>query len=213
MENNIAFIPKTYQFETELTVEVTKEKIIVQDDAGSSSVDSYNLNNLTYQEYWETRISPAGLGMRFHGISIAIIIILETVVGAWTEITLSVTLFLIIMNVAIFLFAMVDMFLELRIIDNIVMKYFSDHVYLVSIGNSNGNNVEFYAQLTEKDKILSLENQVNELKLLSQQANKSESPSNQTNLDELKKLGELYKLGILTEQEFNDKKQELLNKH
>lgn len=212
MPNNIDFTPETYQFETGLTVEVNQDKIIVQDDSGSSSVDSHNLNNLTYQEYWEARISPAGLGMRFHGISIAIIIILETVVGAWTETTLSVTLFLIIMNVAIFLFAMVDIFLELRIIDNIVVKYFSDHVYLVSIGNSNGNNVEFYAQLTEKDKIIALESQINELKKLSQQPNKSETPSNKSNLDELKKLGELYQLGILTEQEFNDKKQELLNK-
>lgn len=221
----INFKPSTLNFNTGVTISVNKDKILAKDDSGSATIHTENLDNFTYQSYWEG-ISPATLIFRFHAISIVAIFVISFIFdtkltemswerfSAWALITIAI----IVINIIAFFVEMIDMLLDLGITRRIIRKYFSTHLYAVSIGNKSGNNIDFNAGINEKSKILNLEHILTNLKaefknhIHSTQQARMNNNTNENSLDELKKLGELYKSGILTEEEFNFKKQEILNK-
>jgi hypothetical protein len=122
-------------------------------------------------------------------------------------------LFLVGVNFLLFLLMFFDSMLHTNLYRKIIHKYFSNHGYLITIGNQSGNNIEFVSNDDEMVKIKKLESCLNKLK--SEVENKtivSEKPNvtATSNLDEIKKLGELYKNGILTEEEFKNKKEQIL---
>lgn len=218
MENKIEnlFTSKSYKFDTGITINVNKDSVLSKYDIGHASIDSQHIDNFSYQEYWEERISPGGLWFRFIALSIVLVILSDIIFGGWSVTSWGFFGVMLVINFLVFLAFVFDGLLELDFFRGIIKIFFSNHVYLVTIGNKSGNNIVFYALLDEKNKLIELEKSLANLKLLiANETNKSiiknDVLSQQTsNLDELIKLGELYKNGIITEQEFNIKKQELL---
>jgi hypothetical protein len=208
-----AFNLKTFSFNTGVSVSINENKISANGNGKNVSIDTHQLDNFSYQEYWEGRISQAGLWFRFVGISI-LLIIYESVIGGWSTSSWIFFGIMIAINILYIIVFMFDILLELNIFKKVIKQFFSNHCYAVTIGNKSGNNIDFYAFLDEKEKLNELDILLTKLKhkkasIISKINNPVVTHSN---LDELQKLGELYKNGILTEEEFNNKKQELLNK-
>lgn len=117
---------------------------------------------------------------------------------------------------------MFDAFLETGLYDKVILRFFADRGYAVTIGNKSGNNASLFAMESDFPKIKKLETAISDLKhfLENKQAQPTIvtptpepniKPSSTTQLDDLKKLGELFQSGILTKEEFEKKKTELLN--
>ena len=215
-EKDTSFQAKTFHFDTEVTVSFTDQTVTAKDKAGSTSIDSQNLDSFAYSEFWEGRVSPAGLWFRLLTVSVIIVILGEIVFGGWSIASWVIFGVLIVVNFLYFFLFFFDSMLDMNIIRWIIKKFFSNHLYAVSIGNKSGNNIDFYAFLDEHSKVKEVENQLTMLKKFVEikndnKLNSTTSNSNKsTNLDELKKLGELFKSGIISEEEFNTKKKELL---
>ena len=80
----------------------------------------------------------------------------------------------------------------------------------MTIGNKSGNNIELIAQLDDLELIKELEQKIYELKKSATKQNNPIIQSQSSNLDELKKLGELLNAGIIGQDEFDKKKKQLL---
>jgi hypothetical protein len=215
-ENNEIFKSKTFEFDTGVTLSINKDQVSVKFDGGNSSIDSSNLDNFTYLEYWEARITFIGLWTRTILVSIFLIIISGFMFGIASGAFLGFLAIIVIFNMIFAAILVLETLLELNITKKIIHNNFSNHVYKVTIGNKSGNNIDFLALINEKNKIVETQKLIAQVKSLATNKNITSSfiDSNEvkpsTNLDELKKLGELYKNGILTEEEFNSKKLELL---
>jgi hypothetical protein len=205
------FEPQTFTFNTEVKIEIGLNKITLNSSNGNSNIPSQNFDNFTFVEHSETSLSPAGLWFRCVGISIVILIIGMFKFDDYQ--LMPFFLFLVGVNFLLFLLMFFDSMLHTNLYRKIIHKYFSNHGYLITIGNQSGNNIEFVSNDDEMVKIKKLESCLNKLK--SEVENKtivSEKPNvtATSNLDEIKKLGELYKNGILTEEEFKNKKEQIL---
>jgi len=165
-DSEVSFKQKTYHFNTGVNVNVNQETVVIKDDVGSASIDRRNLDNFSYQAVWESRFSPAGLIFRFNGISAVIAIASEMIFGAWSSESFGLTFILIIVNVIVWGLFTIDAMLQLNISQNIIKNYFSNQAYSVSIGNKSGNNLDFFAPLDEKSKIVDLERRLDNLKKL-----------------------------------------------
>jgi len=99
---------------------------------------------------------------------------------------------------------------------SMIEKYFSDYKYQITIGNKNGNTIIINAQINDvnKNKILLLQNNIEQIKTmvynesLKQKIEVSE-PSHDY-IKQLNSLNDLLKSGILTQQEFDLKKRQIL---
>lgn len=215
IENEKLFKPKTFSFETGLTLSINEDKVLANGEGGIASIDSPHLDNFSYQEDWEYRNTPIIIYARFLGILSLLIILFSLIVFGWSGILVGFLVILLI-NAIGWIFSIFDAILDLNILNGIVRKFFSNHFYKVTIGNKSGNNISFYTLLDEKNKLIEIEKLMTSLKsLIASKANKTTQQNNETtqnssNLDELKKLGELYKSGVLTQDEFESKKKELL---
>lgn len=205
------FEPKKHSFKTEVIIEISEKGISMKSDESSMSIDATNLDSFAYNEHREHKISPAGLWCRFVGISFLLVCFSEFKFGGWSTQSWSIAIIIGIINAIVLLIFMFDSMLELNIFRSIVDKYFSNHVYIVGIGNKSGNNISFITLFDEQQEIKKLEENFNELKKCTNGKAINLSGIKSNCLDELKKLGELHKTGILTEEEFNQKKTELLN--
>lgn len=215
IENEKLFKPKTFSFETGLTLSINEDKVLANGEGGIASIDCPHLDNFSYQEDWEYRILPIIFYFRLHGILALLIILFSLIVFGWYGIMYAFFGILWI-NGILFILGLFDMIFDLNILNGIVREFFSNHFYKVTIGNKSGNNISFYTLLDEKNKLIEIEKLLTSLKsLIASKANKTTQQNNETtqnsgNLDELKKLGELYKSGVLTQDEFESKKKELL---
>ena len=219
MSTNIEFKPTSIQFGTGVKIELTLENTTGSWNGGQVKIDSINLDNFSYNEFWESKLSPAGLWSRFVGISALIVIISEFIFGGWSSQSWGVFGVLIVINAIVFILFLFDALFELNIFRTLIKNYFSNQCYYVTIGNKSGNNIEFYALLTERNKLLNLEKQIKELKKSisnlnalsgTSKHNLSSNISPKSDLDNLQQLGELYKNGVLTEEEFRLKKNQIL---
>jgi hypothetical protein len=205
---------KIFVFLSGVTIDITKDKILATATNYSNSISFENLDNFRYNESQKNRLSPIGLMSRSVALSFFLMIfnkVLSFNVPNLSDILFFSGLILFGITVLSFFAFVFDVFLEFRIFDYIISNYFSDKGYFVIIGNKSGNNIEFYARIEDLSMIQELEGVVYIIKNEHKSNTKNDNKPNEGYLDELKKLGELFREGILTENEFNNKKQELLN--
>lgn len=106
-------------------------------------------------------------------------------------------------------------FFGVKVWNNVMNKYFSNHNYHVTIGSKNGKDLNFLTDLTDidKDKIEKLKTIVEQIKsTLYQESIKSTKEASKPNdyIKELNSLNELLKNGVITQEEFDLKKKKIL---
>jgi hypothetical protein len=205
---------KTFNFSTGVTINLEGEKVIAKYNGGSSFIERDKIDNFSFENTFQSRLSPAGLFFRFSALIFALIIINSILrVGGWWDFVLG-----LVAVVIAFLILMVDSFLEINIYRRIINANFSNKLIAIKIGNRSGNNIEFIADLSDRSKVLNLEKAIEDFKKFSRDkinvntSNSKVSPLQSSTVDELMKLAELNKMGVLTEAEFNSLKDDLLNK-
>jgi hypothetical protein len=168
-DSEVSFEQKTYHFNTGVTVNVNKDTVAIKNNGGNASIDRRNLDNFSYQAIWEARISHGVLLFRFFGISLILLIIIAIILDNFSSKFLggfSIIIIIIIINIIVLVLSMLDAMMQLNISENIIKNHFSNQAYSVSIGNKSGNNLDFYASLDEKSKIVDLERRLGNLKKL-----------------------------------------------
>lgn len=195
MENNFKFI-------SGLKLLINAEKIILTQNGSKNIIESKNYDKLSYELYWENRISPGGFYARLFWIPL-----IATIFMNW-KLSLIVYSYLAIL-VVIFVF---DAMLELNICRSFVNKYFSNNYYYLEIASKTGNNIHFYTSVDELEKIKEVEKCLTDLKkrINDKKMMDAEKPEVLNYHDDLKKLGELLKSGLVTQEEFDLKKKQIL---
>jgi len=204
--------PKTFSFKSGVTVETNKDKVTATAPNYNKTIQCSDLDNFSYREHAEQRITIIGLLSRMFVVGLLLLIVNKVLFGKFHLENQAIFMGCVLMGISFlaFLFTVVDSFLELGVTNSIISNYFSNKCYYVTIGNKSGNNIEFYAHLEDLEQIKELEQKVYELK---KSAVKKDNPVIQpqsSNLDELKKLAELLKAGIIDQTEFDQKKKQLL---
>lgn len=203
--------PKTFNFKSGVTVETNKDWITTTAPNYNKTIQSGDLDNFSYVEHTEQRMTFVGVLARMFVIGLLLLIFSKMIFSKINMESQATYFGFILMGLAfvLFLVMVVDSFLELGVTNNIVNNFFSNKGYYVTIGNKSGNNIEIIAQLEDLELIKELESKIYELKKL---AVKNDAPPVQqnSNLDELKKLAELLNAGIIDQAEFDQKKKQLL---
>ena len=203
---------KSFKFETGVTISIGTKEITAKDKSGEDKMDSVNLDSFTFEQFAEPRISPSGLS------SIPLVLGLLIVVFGGGDGTpfFYLGILILIFGIVALVFTVIEAMLEGNISRQLIAKFYAHKGYAITIGNKSGNNIQFVADLNELSKIKEVEKQLDELK---QHLFKVESAKPQqttviqnesSNLDELKKLGELLEAKVITQEEFDQKKKELL---
>lgn len=203
-----------YIFTSGVTIDINKDRIIATATNYSNTISFGNLDNFRYNESHKSRITTTGLLSRI--LLFSFILMIFNKVLSFNNPHLSDILFysgllLLGLTFIAFVMEMLDIFLEFGLFSSIISNYFSDKGYLVIIGNKSGNNIEFYVNLSDLELIKELENEVYKIKSKYDEGLKTDNNVGVSNLDELKKLGDLLRDGILSQVEFDIKKNELLN--
>lgn len=207
-ENN--FQPKKYQFENGVVLDINEQKIILTINNDKKTLNAENIDNFAQQEHIEPTMSRGTLLFWIIGISFGMVALSEIYLGGWSFFSWSLTFILIAINIVIFLIFMIDELLELGIFRRIIQHYFSNEGILFTIGNNSGNNLDIIVYKEEHSKVLDLEKTIEELRIFKKETSQINNVVSTTNLDELKKLGELLESNIITKEEFETKKSELL---
>jgi hypothetical protein len=221
MENK--FEPKDFRFASGVKITLNAETVTAVADNGKAVIESKQLDNFHYTEHSQARISSFALVARTFGIGVVLIFIsgdqwraLAFKSTAFNNLALWIGLLCFLVGIVAFFVEMIDVFLQLGLYKKLIASVFSDKGYSVSIGNKSGNNINFLAGEHELPIIQNLEKKLTELKkYLETQQLQPIAPITNTSdatLDNLKKLGDLYQSGILTKDEFEQKKTELLSK-
>lgn len=210
---------KTIRFSTG-NLNINETNISFQLNFGSAhEVNTIGRENIGHTETQEMRVLPnvdfvycmrmAVIGVILFGVGITVGLITNSFFVMY--IGGLFMLFALFLYVGIF---WLDGLLGLNIARPILISIFGvDAVRVVVQNIYGGNNLHFFVLKDEKRKIPKFE----EYKL--DKVYKTESLNttppvqeiSSSNLDELKKLGELYQSGVLTKEEFEKKKKELLN--
>ena len=182
-----------------------KEDIISTNDNDCSILIS-EIENVQSTECSKPEIQETFLFARFECI-----IILITIIGFISPVPYAGFVGFMIFMITTIAF-MVDLFLQLGICTFFVKKYFTTNFYAVTLTSSSGNNIIFNANLEDKKNIEKLREKFSLLRAKRENSSSSKmsSKSNDNVLDNLNKLGELLEKGILTKEEFDTKKKELL---
>ncbi|MCG2610648.1 SHOCT domain-containing protein [Flavobacterium sp. SM15] len=203
--------PKTFNFKSGVIVETNKDRITTTAPNYNKTIQSGDLDNFSYVEHTEQRMTFVGVLARMFVIGLLLLIFSKMIFSKINMESQATYFGFILIGLAfvLFLVMVVDSFLELGITNNIVNNFFSNKGYYVTIGNKSGNDIEIIAQLEDLELIKELESKIYELKKL---AVKNDAPPVQqnSNLDELKKLAELLNAGIIDQTEFDQKKKQLL---
>lgn len=200
----------TFNFKSGVTVETTKDKVTTTAPNYNKSIQSADLDNFSYVEHTEQRTSFVGVLARLFVVGLLLVILNKVLFSKFQLESQAIFMGCAFMGIAfvLFLITVIDSQLELGFTNGIVNNYFSNKGYYVTIGNKSGNNIELIAQLDDLELIKELEAKIYELK---KSAIKNDAPVQpNSNLDELKKLSELLKAGIITQTEFDQKKKQLL---
>ena len=203
--------PKTFNFKSNVTIETNKDKVTATAPNYNKSIQSADLDNFSYVEHSEQRMSFVGVLSRMFVIGLLLVILNKVLFGKFQLESQAIFMGCTLMGLAfvLFLITVIDSFLELGFTNSIINNFFSNKGYHVTIGNRSGNNIEIIAQLDDLELIKELESKIYELK---KSVVKNDTPVIQpnSNLDELKKLGDLLNAGIIDKAEFEQKKKQLL---
>lgn len=195
--------PKTFNFKTGVTVETAKDKVTATAQNSSKTIQSTDLDNFSYAEHSQYRLSFWGVLARLFAVGLLLLIFSKAIFQKLNLETQATYLGVFLMGLSFLglMLFVIDLTLELGIADNILNQFFSNKGYYVTIGNRSGNNIELIAQLDELEQIKELESTIYKLK---KSAIKSDSSiiQSSSNLDELKKLGDLLNAGIIDKAEF-----------
>lgn len=202
---------KTFNFKTGVTIQTTNDKVTATAQNGSQTIQSADLDNFSYREHAEQRISFVGVLARMFVVGLILLIVNKVLFGKFHMEKQAIFMGCVLMGISFlaFLFTVVDSFLELGVTNNIINNYFSNRGYHVVIGNRSGNNIDFITELDEINLIKELESKIYELKKSTVKQGNSAQTQN-SNLDELKKLAELLNAGIIDQVEFDQKKKQWL---
>lgn len=205
-------IPKTFNFKSGVTVETTKEKVTTISTNYNKTIQSDDLDNFSHVDHHVQRLTFVGLLARMFVVGLLLLIVSKVLFSKINLENQAIYIGGILMGISFLGFIMfcIDLMLELGITNNIINSFFSNKGYYVTIGNKSGNNIEIIAQLDDLELIKELESKIYELK---KSAVRNDAPIVQaqiSNLDELKKLSELLKDGIIEQDEFDKKKKQLL---
>lgn len=202
---------KTFDFKSGVTVETNKDKVTATANNYNNSIQTADLDNFSYVDHTEQRMTFVGLLARMFVIGLLIVILSKVLFGKFQMESQAIFIGCAIMGISFLGFALfcIDLMLELGITNNLISNFFSNKGYHVTIGNKSGNNIEIIAQLDDLELIKELETKIYELK---KSAVKNDAPviQSSSNLDELKKLSELLNAGVITQTEFEQKKKQLL---
>jgi len=193
---------KVFNFNSDLQLIINEENITLIHEKGKNKISSENFDKISYELYWENKISPAGLFFRIIVISFVLLLITP-----W-----KFNIFILIVDILLFLILFFDSFLELDIYSSIVNRFFSNNYYYVEISSKTSNNIKFYVLPDELNKIIEVEKYLNDLKnrLIVKYFNENEKYKTLNYHEELKKLGELLNSGLITQVEFDLKKKQIL---
>lgn len=204
--------PKKFDFKTGVTVETNNGKVTATAQNSSKTIQSTDLDNFSYREYTEQRMTFVGLLARMFAVGLLLLIFSKMIFSKINLESQATYIGVILMGISFlgFIVFCVDLMLELGISNNIINSFFSNKGYYVTIGNKSGNNIELITQLDELDLIKELESKIYELKKSALKNHATIVQTQNSNLDELKKLSELLKDGIIEQEEFDKKKKQLL---
>lgn len=213
-------INNKFSFNTGVVVTFLDDSINAKAANYNSSISYNNLDNYTYKNVSIPRITPFGLAARtlVFGWIFGFIILMQVkdewgalfftastfdIFLAWLSIILFAGSFLI--SVLIFWGSVFSAAMQTSFLSRFINNYFTDHQILVIIGNKSGNNIQFYAFDDEVSKINELENEI---------SNRKKTITNNTLQDDffsdIKKLKKLLEENLLTQEEFDLKKKQLL---
>jgi len=203
---------KTFRFQTGVSITVGAEQITARDENGADKMDSKHVDSLSYEEFVQPRIPPAGLATIPFVLGFFILIFSG---GDGTPLFyLGATL--LGLSVIAFIFMALDGLLFTGVARKLIASIWAYKGYAVEISNKSGNNITFFTQSDELGSIRLVSKSIDELKIhLSQMEKKTIVPviqQSSSNLDELKKLGALLESGILSQSEFDEQKKKLLSK-
>jgi hypothetical protein len=204
--------PKTFNFKSGVAVETNKDRITTTAPNYNKTIQSGDLDNFSYIEHSQQRLTFIGVLARMFVVGLLLLIVSKLLFGKIHLETQATYLggFLMVISFLGFILQVVDSWLEIGITDNIINSFFSNKGYYVTIGNKSGNNIELIAQLDDLELIKELEQKIYELKKLAVKQDAPVIQAQSSNLDELKKLGELLNAGIIDQTEFDQKKKQLL---
>lgn len=196
---------KTFEFASGI-IEVTDEKITfrstIRDLGQFQSMERYNMGYINTEEFSYLGIRPVQVALRsiLFGIITAIIAVI-----ADSEVFSAVGVVMIIFGFLLFNMTLwVDGFLGTRFGYRLCTYLFGSKLHKITIqNNSGGEHILFYVALEQLDEAKKLE--VYKIK------EKPAVQARNSSIDDLEKISELYKKGILTEDEFTQKKKQLLN--
>ena len=225
------FESKYFSFDSGVKLTLDTEGATATASNGKTTIEAKQIDNFQYTEFVEPRLSSTALIARTFGIGFLLILITGNQWNAlffraniFNILTLWLGLLCFLVGVIAFFVEMIDMFMHFGLYKKLIANIFSNKGYVITIGNLSGNNMKFVATADELNKVKRLENGIKDLKkyletnpsqpqqqvvtpILKNQATTSDST-----LDDLKKLGDLYQSGILTKEEFEQKKSSILNK-
>lgn len=187
-----------FRFVNGAVLNIDENNITLSLSSDKNIIETKMLDTISYNLYFENRISPGGLYQRMFWIPLTATLFLN-----W-KFSLMIYVYLAIL-VVIFVF---DTMLELNLCRSIVNRYFSNNYYHVEISSKTGKNINFYVSVDELNKIKNVEKSLIDLKKhLADNTVKTEVINY---YDDLKKLNDLLNSGIITQQEFDLKKTQIL---
>lgn len=188
-------------------IEVSAERITfrssIKDLKQTQSMERYNMGYINSEEFTYLGIRPTQVALRamLTGIIMALIAIVADI-----EIISMLGVSLIVFGFVIFnLGIWVDGFLGTRMAYNICCYLLGNKLHKITINNnSGGEHIQFYINFKELDIAIGLE----KFRIRQQVKTASTQPND---LNDIEKINDLYKKGILTEDEFNQKKKQILS--
>jgi hypothetical protein len=208
---------KIYSFRTGVKIEINDTSITTIDNKGSSYIILNKLDNLTYSNIVLPRISPVTLLFRTVGLSIliafAIGIVFDRIEGGTLK-GFGLLGILFILNILFFFLFVFDTLFQFNIFNRIINNFFSNKLIHVTIGNKSGNNIEFYTLPEELIDIMKLKKNIETFILGENERMKDDKYADdlKSNVDELRKLNELFKTGVITDEEFKQLKSRIISK-
>lgn len=206
-ESKEELVNKDIEFETGL-LKVDEESISLQWGENNISMYRWQIGRVDVQTLKELRLMPIMYGFRLGAIAIVPIIlsfVFKNHFMSWIGTIMMCSAFLIVFG---------DIFgrlFGLTLIESILMRIIGNEFTEVRVQNTSGQDMEFYILPEEKSKTRSIANlRIEKKEKIESSVTPTTSTANESNLDKLKKIGELYKSGLLSEEEFNQKKSELL---
>lgn len=196
--------PKKIPFASGI-IEVTDTKISFHSNIKGlkqfQSMERFNMGHINSGQYTYLGVMPIQLALRtlLFGIVLAVIAIAANI-QIFSVIGVSAIVFgLVVFNLDLW----VDGFLGTKFGYNLCAYFFAGKGHKITIqNNSGGEHIVFYVSLDQLNEAMKLESY------------RTQKPSNNiasNGIHDLEKISELYQKGILTQEEFTQKKRQLLN--